>query len=224
MAKAKTANKVVDEAVVEDITQSEYSLVISGGPLQITDPAHPDKSGNSEWWMKQPDDWLYDMAESVREVAKAQALSDPDIAAGKELPPSDTWIANQKEVIARRTREIAELKERIAKSDKEGGTEEQRIELSALEFNLKNLYNPDEFTRADEVANAFATRTYEAWLIRRLVTDKEGRLLFDPKTEEGDRAWQSLGRQMRSDLRAPLYQVLMLVQMAKNWQGGQRSD
>lgn len=224
MAKAKTANKVVDEAVVEDIKQSEYDLVISGGPLQITDPAHPDKSGTSEWWMKQPDDWLYDMAESVREVAKAQALSDPDIAAGKDLPPSDTWIANQKKVIARRTREIAELKERIAKSDKEGGTDEQRIELSALEFNLKNLYKPEEFTRADEVANAFATRTYEAWLIRRLVTDKKGGLLFDPKTEEGDMAWQSLGRQMRSDLRAPLYQVLMLVQMAKNWQGGQRSD
>lgn len=211
----KTASQV-DETPIEEVTQSEYELIISGKALPIVSVKHP---GGMEWFIKQPDDWLYDMADSVRQVALAQAMADPDIAVGKNMPPSTEWTVKQTATIEKRTEEIASLKEKML----EGGTDEQRLELQALEINLKNLYKPGEYTLADEVALPFSNRVYEAWLLRRLVVDKEGNLLFDPKTEAGNKAWTALGRELRTNLRIPLYNTLFLIQASKNSQGGRPS-
>jgi len=216
MTKATKTAPIVEDTPVEEVTQSEYELIISGKAMPILAPEHP---GGLEWFIKQPDDWLYDMADSVRQVALAQAMADPDIAAGKTMPPSEEWTAKQKASIQKRTEEIAALKEKMV----DGGTDEQRLELQALEINLKNLYKPGEFSLADEVALPFSNRVYEAWLLRRLVVDKDGNLLFDPKTEVGNKAWTALGREIRTNLRIPLYNMLFLIQAAKNSQGGRPS-
>jgi hypothetical protein len=52
------------------VTTNDIEAIINGAPIEIETP-YPldDKAPGFQWYMAQPDDWLYDMASAVREAA-----------------------------------------------------------------------------------------------------------------------------------------------------------
>lgn len=64
---------------------------------------------------------------------------------------------------------------------------------------------------------------FETYLIPRLLVDEDGHLLFDLNTEEGRKRWAWVGQEIKVELRSPLYQVLLLIETAKNYKAGRSS-
>jgi hypothetical protein len=53
--------------------------------------------------------------------------------------------------------------------------------------------------------------------------DADGRKVFDQNTEDGKRRWRLVGQEVKMDLRQTFYQVILLVDTAKNYKAGKSS-
>lgn len=202
------------------VTTDDIQKIIDGGAVQIVEP-YPlsDQGEGFEWFMAQPTDWVYDLAQAVREAAVAEAHSIPEIKAVASLPPTAEWIETQNYSRQR-------TKDRIAELDAKGDAilPEEDLERANLRDHLSRLIDPSNYTRADEIVAKRAKKALESWLMPRLIQDAKGKLICDPTTEEGNRRWSQLGRDTKDALRVPFYQVYMLIQTAKNYKSGQSSN
>lgn len=189
-------------------TTTDIDRIISGAPIPI-DMACPLEDIDG-WHMKQPEDWLSDMADAVYSAAYAQAMALPEVEAVKGLPPTDDWIEQQREAIEADRKRIKEL-EAI-----EHRTPEDDLELMNLRAHEAVLIRPEDYSRAEQIAHNTATKAQQSWLMPRLIIDDDGDLLFDPNTEDGKSRWLKLGRQTRQKLVSYLQQVQVLAFIAKN--------
>lgn len=200
------------------VTTFDIENIISGDPLPIETP-YPlhDKGEGFQWYMAQPDDWLYDMAVAVREAAIAEALASPELKAVENLPPTEAWILQQTRAKALAEAQIAELEAKPAR------TAEEDIELFSQKVYRDNLVDPSTYNRAREITARRGRRAFESYLIPRLIVDGDGRKVFDLNTTEGTRRWATLGQDTKESLRQPFYQVLLLIDTAKNYKAGKSS-
>lgn len=200
---------------VEDIKQ-----IIDGGPIRIDVP-YPldDRPADAPWYMAQPEDWLFDLAQAVREAAVAEAYALPEIQAVNSLPPTAGWIAKQ---VYSRQATIDRLAELDAKGD--GLLPEEDLERANLKEYLLRIIDPEKYTRADEIVNRRARKAIEGWLMPRLIVDAAGKPLFNMNTPEGQRRWLQLGRDTKDLLNPFFYQAFMLIQTAKNYKSGPNSS
>ena len=199
------------------VSAEEIQAIIDGKPVPIDVPCPFDPG--LKWEMKQPVDWQYDMAQAVREAALAEVLAQPEVAAAKRLPPSQGRMDSQERAKGETSARI-----NVLEAKGEAIQPEEALELENLRDYRERLLTPDKYSRADEIANRFASRAFESWLVPRLVVDKTGKPVFDMNTDEGRRKWETLDRETKLPLRGPLYQVLLLVQTAKNSKAGQSSN
>ncbi len=200
------------------VSAEEIQTIIDGKPLPIDVPYPGDP--DFQWFIRQPVDWMYDMAQAVKEAATAKALAEPEIASVKNLPASDTYQGRQKQ-------QRKETEARIKELESQGDAlmPEDAIELENLKDYLDRLNNPSKkFSRADEIANRYGTRAMENWLLPRLIVDAKGKPLFEMESEAGRQRWEALDRETKAHLRGPLYQALLLVGTAKNSPAGQNSS
>lgn len=199
------------------VTVGDIQAVIDGGPIEIA--VKCPLAGVEQWYIKQPDDWLHDMAQAIFDAKKALALAQEEIAEAKNLPPSEMWVRRQAQARESTQERIAELNE----AEKQAPlTVEEDLERRNLLTYLTLLLAPSDYTRADEIAHSVARDQRNWYLLRNLIMDEKGRLLFKPKTEEGDRNWYLVGREfIESHLSGYVNRVLSLVQTAKNSGAGQ---
>ena len=190
----------------------DFERIINGEPLPIAEVVYPlnDMGEGFQWYMRQPTDYEYDLSIGVGEAAEADMRAQPEVKSVAKLPPTQRWIDQQNEVRAANEQRMAEL---LAKPMR---TPEEEVDLDNRREYLKRLVDPHRFTRADEIARRAANRARDTWLLRRLVVDKHGNMLFDPNQQVTDRRWRSIGRSIQTDLITPLYKVLFLIQTAKN--------
>lgn len=200
------------------VTTYDIESIIRGEPLPIETPYPLDDKGEKfQWFMEQPSDWLYDMAAAVREAAIAEAMAAPEIKAVEHLPPTDGWLARQAQSKKQLEEKIAELQAR------EALTPEEDLELASLRSNLLALIDPATYNRAKEIVAKRARLAYESYMIPRLLIDADGRKVFDLNTEDGNRRWKMVDKEVKDELRTPFYQVLLLVDTAKNYRSGKSS-
>lgn len=198
----------------------DFERIINGEPLPIEDVAYPlkDLGDNPQWYMRQPTDYEYDLSIGVAEAAEADMRAQPEVKGVTNLPPTQEWISQQNSVRSSNEQRIAELVAQPAR------TPEEEIELDNLREYVKRLVDPGRFTRADEIARRAANRARDTWLLRRLVVDDKGHMLFDPNQTATDKRWRAIGRAVQRDLLTPLYKVLFLIQIAKNSSADQSSS
>lgn len=199
------------------ITPSDIQKIIDGSRIPIEIP-YPWDDGQ-KWFMRQPDDWLYDYAIAIREAAEAELLADPDMQRLKNMPPSKEWQAQQTLAIETTESEIAALKKK-GKARKP----EEDIELKKQEDWLQRLLKPSDYSRAEELALKRGKRAFESWLIPRLIVDEAGNPLFEMDTDAGKALWDALGMQIKTQLRVPFYYAVNLIMIAKNSPRGQNTD
>ena len=199
-------------------TTTDIDDILSGKPMVI-EVAYPldDQSEGFQWYMKQPNDWVLDMANAVYDAAHAQAMAMPEMEAAKNLPPTDEWIAAQKSAVSNTEDRIAELEAMT------GRTPEDSLELANLKEHLTLIIRPSGYSRAQQIANMTANKQRQNWLMPRLIVDAEGGLVCNPDTPEGRDRWERLGRSVRTELLIPLAHVLILVNYAKNSKASQSS-
>jgi len=192
-------------------TTQDIERIISGDPLKV-EVEYPldDQSEGFQLFMKQPSDWLMDMAHAVREASEAKILAMPEVAAVKDLPPSDTWIARQAYWKAYHTSRINELEAM------EGRTPEDELELANTKDHVANLATPDGYNRALEIAASRTQSAFHNWLAPRLLADAKGNLICNPDTEAGRERWERLGSDTREKVIVYVSHVLALVRRAKN--------
>lgn len=222
MAKAKSDS----ESFIT--TTEDVERVISGDRMQInwdypfSDPAPPSDQEKLKWYVAQPTDWVYDMAQAVREAAVSEFMALPEIEMVKTLPPTAQFVRRQEE--ARQEQQVR-IDELIELSKKQSLTPEQDLELENRKDHLSRIADPSQLgSRADEIASDVGVKAFEAWLMPRLIEDEDGNLLFNPHTDIGKRRWRDLGKMTKEMLRLPFYQMLLLITKAKNYSTGQNSD
>jgi hypothetical protein len=211
-------------------------MILTGEPVRITE-SPPECLNVSEWFVAQPDDWLYDDANLEYSAAYQAAIESPSMRRLKMLPPTDDWLANMKAIVTAAEERQAEL---IAKRDRAvevwraehpaedenepapepletiGLTAEEAHELMLIVNRLSNIVRPENYDRARQFAHQRALMARDSYLLPRLLVDRAGNLLFDVETEEGLKRWYALGRDMRKSLQPYLDEVLTLVDTAKN--------
>lgn len=200
-------------------TTQDIERIISGEPLRL-EAAYPldDKEAGFTWFIKQPTDWLLDMAHAVRESAEAQILALPEMQAARELLPSDEWQQTQRAAIERTRARIAELQAIEAR------TPEDELELANTIEHETLLIQPEKYSRAQEIANKHGAKAFRSWLAPRLVVDAKGKTLCDPSTAEGRERWERLGSTVRSEIDLYVSHVLMMVRYAKNYSASKPSS
>ncbi|HNT76016.1 MAG TPA: hypothetical protein PKH77_13455 [Anaerolineae bacterium] len=200
------------------VTTYDIEAIINGTPLPIETPYPLDDRGEGfRWYMAQPSDWLYDMASSVREAAIAEASASPEIKLVEHLPPTSAWIERQLQSKETAERYIAELEAKVALTPEEG------ITLASYKSFVNNWIDPSDYNRAREIVAKRGRVAFETYLIPRLLVDEDGHILFDLNTEDGRRRWGWVGQDAKTELRTPLYQVLLLIETAKNYKAGRSS-
>jgi len=203
-----------------EVSLEDVRKIIEGGPVKIDLP-YPlqDRPEGSLWFMEQPSDWLYDLGQAVREAAVAEAEAMPEFEKIKKLPPTTDWVNSQKATRKRSEKRLAELE---AKG--EGMVPEETLEVANLRDYLDRLIDPEAYTRADEILAKRGRKAFEGWLMPRLVVDEAGRHLFEMDTPDGKRRWIQLGRDIKLQMNGYFWQVLLLVQTAKNFNPVQSSN
>lgn len=202
------------------VTVEDIQRIIDGGPIPIeVEFPLPDPPPDGQWFMAQPTDWQFDLAQAVREAAVAEAHSLPEIKAVDNLPPTDGFIARQ---LASKKNTEARIAELNAKGD--GITPEEDIERASLKEYLARIIDPKFYSRADEIVAGTARKALENWLMPRLIVDNRGKPMFNMSTPEGNRRWLLLGREVKAQLGIYFYQAFMLIQTAKNYKSGQSSN
>lgn len=193
-------------------TTTDIAQIISGQRLEIS--AKCPLPGVDKWYVRQPTDWEYDMAQAIFDAKRALVLAQPDVAEAKSLPPSDGWLRRQERAQKESNARLNTLndQEKIAPL-----TVEEVLERKNLTAYLVLLLDPREYSRADEIAHDVAGDQRDWYLLHRLVVDEAGEALLDCNTEEGLTRWNDLGRQFREkELQTLVSRVLRLVQLAKN--------
>jgi hypothetical protein len=193
-------------------TTQDIERIISGEPIPVgVDYPLDDQHEGFQWFMKQPSDWLMDMAHAVREAAEAKILAMPEVASVRDLPPSDTWMARQAYWKAYHNARITEIEAM------EGRTPEDELELANTRDHVANLATPDGYNRALEIAASRTQSAFHNWLAPRLLADAKGNLICDPNTEAGRERWERLGSDTRDKVIVYVSHVLALVRRAKNF-------
>lgn len=202
------------------VTTSDIKLMISGDPIPIPFP-YPldDRPAGTKWFMAQPDDWIYDMANAVREAAAAQARASKEVMSCAALPPTEAWVTQQVRILANTRRLIADLE---AKGDQR--LPEEDLELANQRDYLTRLIDPASFNRADEIISSRSRKAFENWLMPRQLQDEQGEPLFDMNKTEDQVRWKNLGRDLKTELTGPFWQAIVLIQSAKNSKPVQNSN
>lgn len=199
---------------VVDIMEGNRVVILFDYPLD-------DEDEDFRWYMAQPKDWVYDMAQAVRDAAISEVMSLEEMDTVKNLPPTGAFVRRQENAKREAQERIDEITE---KKDKQELTTEEELELENLREHLTRIIDPkDTRSRADEIAAETGTRAFERYLMPRLVEDFDGNRICDPNTKAGKERWGNLGMNMRQLLRAPFYEALILVNKAKNSNPGQNS-
>lgn len=200
------------------VTTYDIEAIINGSPLPLEIPYPLDDRGEGfRWYMAQPSDWIYDMASAVREAAIAEAGATTEIKLVEHLPPTPGWIERQLQGKRSAEANISELEAKVAR------TPEEDLTLASYKSYLANWVDPAGFNRAREIIGRRGRVAFETYLIPRLLVDEDGHLLFDLNTEEGRKRWAWVGQEIKVELRSPLYQVLLLIETAKNYKAGRSS-
>lgn len=194
---------------MEKVTMTDVQDIISGKAISISLP-NPFDEGKP-WYVKQPEDYLYDLAQAVQDAAIAKAQSDKTIQSVAHLPPSDVWIWRQENAIRIADERIAELE---AKGDAIDPLE--AVELATKRAYRERLISPKDYSRAQEIVTKYALKRFEAWLMPRLIVNKDGDLYCDPETEIGKKRWASLSDDQVTVLKGLFYRALDLENIAKN--------
>lgn len=183
--------------------------IISGKAIRIDLP-NPFEEGKP-WYVKQPEDYLFDLAQAVQDAAIAKAQADKTIQSVAHLPPSAAWIFRQETAMRRDDERIKELEDKGDAIDPL-----EAVELAATRAHRERLISPSDYTRAQEIVTRYALKRFEAWLMPRLVVDKDGDLYCDPDTKIGQERWKSLNEAQLLVLKADFYRALDLESIAKN--------
>jgi hypothetical protein len=200
-------------------TTQDIERIISGEALRM-DIVYPldDMPEGFEWYMKQPTDWLMDMASAVREAAEAKILALPEVQAVADLPPSGKWQKAQEYWIDHYQKRIAELEAMDARDP------EDELELLNTRVHVINLITAvNDYTRALEIASPKGNSAFYNWLAQRLVADAKGKLLCDPNATEGRERWERLGSEIRQRVITYVPHIIGLVSRAKNYKASQPS-
>lgn len=193
------------------VTTSDIEWIISGDPVEIeTDYPLNDQTPDFKWYMRQPPDWLLNMAAAARTAAVAEVEAMPELEATKSLPPSDFWLARQNFGVNHTKERIEALKAIDTR------TVEQDVELANLQDLLESYIKPDNYTRYEEIVREASDNAYNGYLVPRLVIDDDGRLLFDPNNKDGRRRWARLKDKDKKALSDTLNHLLYLIRTAKN--------
>lgn len=202
------------------VTLEDVQKILEGGPILIDFP-YPleDRPAPALWYMKQPDDWLYDMAQAVREAAVAELEQLPEMEAMKNLGPSPEWVAQQTASRLKAETRIKELEDK-----KDAIQPEETLELENQRDYIARLMDPALTSRFDEIAGKRGRKAFEGWLMPRLIVDEAGKPLFPMDKPEGQQRWLRLGRDTKQQLNGYFWQVLLLVQTAKNFKPDQSSS
>ena len=199
------------------VSLEDVKRIIDGGPVTIEIPYPlPDRPEGALWFMAQPTDWLYDLGQAVREAAVAEAESMAEFKIVKTLPPTAEWVASQNATRKRSETRLAELEKKGA-----GILPEEDLERLNLRDYINRLIDPSLYTRADEILTRRGRKAFEGWLMPRLIVDEQGKALFEMDTPDGQLRWIQLGRDVKQQLTSYFWQVLLLVQTAKNFNPGQ---
>ena len=166
--------------------------------------------GGKEWFVAQPDDWLWDMAIAEGQAARAEVEQRRSTQRQQGQPPSPAFTERQHAAMERDKARIAELEA------KPGLTPEDDLELADLRSHLKVLIDPANFSRADELMLEAENRAIRTYLLRYLIIDADGVTLFNPDRSDGRRRWNLLDGKTRDALRGELEYVLTLIRMGKN--------
>ena len=194
---------------MDKVTMSDVQDIISGKAILIDLP-NPFDAGKP-WYVKQPEDYLYDLAQAVQDAAIAKAQADKTIQSVAHLPPSDMWIWRQENAIRIADERIAELE-----AKKEAIDPLEAVELATKRAYRERLISPKDYSRAQEIVTKFAIKRFEAWLMPRLIVSKEGDLYCDPDTEIGKRRWSALSEDQKTVIKGLFYRALDLESIAKN--------
>lgn len=196
-------------------------LILSGEAVKIDapPPSFLYEQGVKEWYMAQPEDWLYDDAQMIYEATFRRALAMDEIKMFLDSPPSDSWIALRELLMETTKKRIGEL------DSVESRTPDEETELLEAKQYLENAIGPDEWNLGYEMAQERAINARENWLLPRLICNKKKQLLFDVDTPAGKELWAKVPRNTRERVLKPYLKVVLgYVKTAKNSDGGQDSN
>ena len=203
------------------VTFEDIQRILSGEPIEIETPYPFAESGeNFRWFMKQPEDFLYDMGNAARDAAVAVAKADESIMLAFSIPADADWVRNQKLAIQQTKEKIEALE-----SKKQAATilPEEDIELANCLDHASRLLDPDTYTRGDEIVNSLGRKAIVNYMMPRLVVDINGKLLFNLDTKKGKLEWLRLGQEVKSAMARYFWEAYLLVLTAKNYKSDQNS-
>lgn len=201
------------------ISTEEIQRIIDGSKIEIAEACPLPGMEGEKWYIRQPDDWVYDFAQRKFEASKAKVLLDPDIAAVKDQPPSQAWLNRQEEARKDTAKRLDELKKG---SDEGTLTVEEELERKTLIQYLLLLISPEDYSLADELAHIFARNQRDWYLAQKLIVDAQDKPLFNQESDAGRAAWMALGRDFKEKVLVRYTnRVLSMVQTAKNSEAGQ---
>lgn len=198
------------------VTNADIERIINGEPIEI-DAKYP-LDDKTQWFMRQPPDWLADMADVARQAAIDKVMAMPEIEDLKAMPPTEDWIANQERLIAENKARIAELEANPSR------TAEEDLELALNKDLDVRYYRPENYSRAMQRARSAGQRAYDNYLLPRLVVDAKGKMLFDTNTKDGAGRWNRLKDKDKESLSGAFAYLQLLESLAKNSNGGQSSS
>jgi len=205
--------------------------ILTGEPVRIEEPVPPllASRGIQEWFVSQPDDWLYDDALTEYSAVYYRALQSPSVQALQEQEPDPDWIEARRRRLDFLTHRRDELMAIMAAATEEfqksspdhepptaiGLSPQEATELMAITNELAGI-STDGISQAILIARLRASLAMNNYLLPRLLVDSNGHLLFDIDTKQGYQEWARLGRQVRTALLPYVSEVLNLAEMAKN--------
>ena len=154
-----------------------------------------------QFFIRPPTTEEYDQALLIQDLARARAMSQPEIQAVKDLPVSDG------------ERQIMEARIAIAERAFEAAEDRRVKDLIAerLAFLRRQL---ETRTRADELADRYAVLKRDRWLTIRLLCDADGKQMFDPDNPEDLERWERLPMRVKDEARPAIWEALAAVRNA----------
>lgn len=149
--------------------------------------------------IRQPSPEEYDDAMAIQSITRKRALALPEIAELQSVPCSDRERAIFEGMI-----EAAERLYEETEDDAAGTAIAERINRLREQMEKRTL--------AEEVASERAILARDRYLCQRLLADKNGKALLDPKSPTFAKKWAKLSLSVKDAARPAIWTALALVQ------------
>jgi hypothetical protein len=149
--------------------------------------------------IRQPSPEEYDDAMAIESITRKRVMALPEIAELKSLPCSDGELATWEAMIA----SAQALRDQTEDETAQAAIAER---ITRLQERMLNR------TLADEVAFERASLARDRYLTQRLLCDKNGKQLLDPKAKNFPEKWTRLPLSVKNAARQPIWTALAMVQ------------